>query len=373
MFLRIDKSSIIKKIDVTSEGYLSVVAPIARTGVYNYILPNGELQREYIPPTTLFNQDSINTLQLKPVTNDHPSTFVDTDSYKELSVGSVGETIHKDGDKLFAKFMVTDSEAIDDVNDGKLQLSPAYTCDLDFTAGVTPDGEKYDAIQINRVYNHLAIVDKARGGNELNFKVDSDSNIAIQTDNNLNQQGNSEMKNSIRIDGVDHAVDNEAIVSHIATLNQKVDGLETDLDKEKAEGVTLTAKLDSAKEEIASLKADASSDEDVTARVDAKLALINTARTVLGEDGVKTTDSDEAIMKAVVLKVAPKAKLDSYEGDEKAIYLKARFDSAVESFSEDEDEMAEQRRNLNKNDGEQRKDARAEFDKKRSERWKGKK
>jgi uncharacterized protein len=60
--------------------------------------------------------------------------------------------------------MLRDSKAIQLVKDGKRQLSVGYSCDLSWQDGVTPEGEKYDAIQTNIRGNHLAIVTEARGG-----------------------------------------------------------------------------------------------------------------------------------------------------------------------------------------------------------------
>lgn len=332
-FLRIDRKFLKGSTTVTKtdEGYLSVTAPIARTGVYKYVQPDGTIQREYIPPTTLFSQDSIETLQLKPVTNNHPFNFVNTDSYQDLSVGSVGETIVQEGDKLVAKFMITSQDAIDAVNEGRLQLSPAYSCGLDFTSGVTDDGEHYDAIQIDRKYNHLAIVDKARGGDELNFKMDGDLDIGVETNKNYNLIERDSMKKTIRIDSVDHEVGDE-VASHISALSVRADNAEDSLVAKEAEVSTLQAKLDSAEEEVEQLTLKLDSTDKIDERVDAKINLITTAMSVLGEDGFKKSDSDEDIKKAVVLKVYPKAepKLDSCDD----AYLNARFDSAVESFED---------------------------------------
>ena len=368
-FLRIDRKSTITEVKTTDEGYLSVTAPIARTGVYNYLQPDGSIQREYIPPTTLFSMDSIETLRLKPVTNNHPSNFVNTDSYQELSVGSVGETIVEEGDKLFAKFMITQQDAIDDVNQGKVQLSPAYSCDLEFTKGISPDGEHYDAIQVNRKYNHLAIVDKARGGDSLNFKMDSDSDIGVQTDNNL-IEGDS--MQTIHIDGVDHKIDNEVVAKHISALTVRADNAEDALKDEKAEVTKLQAKLDAGEEKIAEMQTKLDSTEELDKRVDARVELLSVATSILGEDGFNKTDSDEAIMRAVVLKTSPKAEAKLDSADDKITYLKARFDSAIDAM--EDDASAENRLDSADTDGganEKISDARQKHIDAMENRWKG--
>ena len=39
-----------------------------------------------------------------------------------------------------------------------------YKVDLLLQSGTTDNGERYDAVQLRRRYNHLAICDRARGG-----------------------------------------------------------------------------------------------------------------------------------------------------------------------------------------------------------------
>jgi hypothetical protein len=67
---------------------------------------------------------------------------------------------------------VTDEDAIGNIESGRQQLSPGYECKLFLQEG-TYKGEKFDAIQIDRRYNHVAICDKARGGSDLKLNLDS--------------------------------------------------------------------------------------------------------------------------------------------------------------------------------------------------------
>ena len=347
--LRFDRAQKLTSVERTDEGYLRITAPIAKCSIYTYRLDDGTIQREYVPPTTLFSQDSIDTLKLKPVTNNHPKSFVKSDSFKNLSIGVVGESIVQDRDKLVATFIISSQDGIDAVDSGKNQLSPAYTCEVLQQSGITPDGQHYDAVQINRRYNHLALVPKARGGDELSFKMDSsDTEYGIETIATNNNK-ESYMATSIRIDGVDHAIENPVVASHIATLTvkaDKLDAMESQLTELNTAKVELSAKLDAKDAEIVDLKAK-SSDEAIAKRVDAKVALISTAKEILGDE-LKADASDEAIMESVILKVSPEAKLDGFDGDMKSVYLKARFDAAVEMFSKDA--VADQRKQTRKSD-----------------------
>ena len=54
-----------------------------------------------------------------------------------------------------------------------------YTTDLKFEDGVTPTGERYDAIQTNLRMNHLAVVTAARGGSHLRIGDDSKGKLTM--------------------------------------------------------------------------------------------------------------------------------------------------------------------------------------------------
>src|SRR5690606_36395618 len=58
-------------------------------------------------------------------------------------------------------------------NGGKSGLSPGYTCRIDETPGTHPIFGPYDAIQRDRVYNHVAHTDSPRGGPTVRLRVDS--------------------------------------------------------------------------------------------------------------------------------------------------------------------------------------------------------
>lgn len=48
----------------TPEGYLQATAYATRTGVFDYLLPDGSLFREYRPAEEVFNPDSLETLKI---------------------------------------------------------------------------------------------------------------------------------------------------------------------------------------------------------------------------------------------------------------------------------------------------------------------
>lgn len=156
----------------TRDGYLVADAKVGRAGIQIYTgaevgEPTRDQVRVYRPPEEVFAKDAMASVAWRPVTVDHPSVMVDATNWRDLSVGSTGDTVTKDGDHIRVPLTLMDSAAIAAVEAGKRELSLGYTCDLDMTAGVTPSGETYDAVQRNIRVNHLAICSAARGGPDL--------------------------------------------------------------------------------------------------------------------------------------------------------------------------------------------------------------
>jgi hypothetical protein len=161
------------KVKKTDEGYLTGDAPIAKVGVMTYFLSDGSIRKELVNQDTLFNIDSMNTLKMKPITDTHPpERMLDSKTVKRRKVGFTGENIKRDGEYLVTPLTITDEDAVINIDEGRIELSPGYICDLKLEKG-TFQGEHYDAVQLNRRYNHVALCDKARGGSDLKLQLDS--------------------------------------------------------------------------------------------------------------------------------------------------------------------------------------------------------
>lgn len=156
---------------VTKDGYVVGRAKIARAGVQAYggaSVGRDDLAivRIYRPEEEVFADAAMASLAHRPITLDHPDDFVSARNWKDLAVGNTGGRVVRDGDFVALDLALMDQAAIEAVQSGKRQLSVGYSCTLDFTAGITPDGEAYDAVQRNIRGNHLALVDVARAGPE---------------------------------------------------------------------------------------------------------------------------------------------------------------------------------------------------------------
>jgi hypothetical protein len=157
----------------TKEGYLAVRARAARAGVYDYlgreIDPEGghfkadQVVKAYRPEDEVFARDAVHSFLMKPITNGHPSVPVTADNWKDHAKG-VNAGALRDGDHLAFDLIIMDAATIADVDSGKRALSNGYGCDIEIGDGTAPDGTAFNATQRSIRGNHVAVVDKARGG-----------------------------------------------------------------------------------------------------------------------------------------------------------------------------------------------------------------
>ena len=156
----------------TPEGFLEMRARIGRAGLHDYragevggppgAAPDAPV-RVYRPPAQVFDPASMESFAGKAVTLDHPPAMVDSGNWRDHAVGHSGQGVVRDGDHVAADLFIADAAAVAKAEAGA-ELSNGYWADFDFTPGVTPEGERYDAVQRNIRGNHIAIVDKGRCG-----------------------------------------------------------------------------------------------------------------------------------------------------------------------------------------------------------------
>lgn len=306
----------------TDEGFYNDSPVIGRTGILIYRNADGTERREYRPPEEAFNDDSLKSIRGKPVTLGHHGMVTADNIGNAKAVGTVLSAARKDGNTIRADVVIYNLDTTD------RELSCGYTTTLDETAGVTPDGEHYDAVQRNIRYNHLAIVTRGRAGvarlnldGEQYIEESEDSMEKIKLDSGLEYDAAPEVK------------------------------LAFDSMKEKAEADKkafdeLQAKYDVASAEVEKLKADAVKAEeaykaDFAEAVKTALEL----REIAKEKGVENADgmSNDEIKRAVIAKVYPEVKLDGKSAD----YVEAVFDMSKAVKAEKADAMADQRAKLN--------------------------
>lgn len=165
----VDRAEVLNDGHQTADGYLAFDAKVARVGVYEYMgaeigRPELGVVKVYRPPESVFHTDAMRTFAHKPITDDHPSVEVKADNWRDHARGWTGAQVARDGDFLRVEMILADASVIDAYKAGKVELSPGYRAELTEKAGRLDDGTTYDFVMGPPRGNHIAVVDRARGG-----------------------------------------------------------------------------------------------------------------------------------------------------------------------------------------------------------------
>ncbi len=327
---RYDAITLPKQATKTDEGYLKATLRCTRTGVFLYSKADGGIFREYRPIEEVSAQESVNSLKGKPVTNDHPlERKVSADNASDLMRGFTGETAELDTEKyLCVNGTITDAALVSDIEMGKVELSCGYDCELDMTPGISPQGERYDAVQRNIRYNHVAVVDRGRAGREARIRMDSDFKLLEDAVIKVTMNDGSVIEVSTQADADKliasqrtAKVDAEkatAAAAQLSTLQGKHDGLDAKV-KELEGKLGQTATDEEAK------KIQAKQDAAVSERV-SLLVTANKFMPAEKQASLIKLDS-QGIMRAVLMEKNPELKLDGKTPE----YIAARFEVLTET------------------------------------------
>ena len=154
----------------TPEGYLIDNPILTRVGIFEYHNPDGTIRRELRLPEEVFAAESLASYKGKPVILTHEAGLVDVDNVQQEHIGTILSEGIQDGDDVRAQIVIHDAESLDY---GLRELSLGYTQTPDETPGVW-NGQPYDAIQRNIQINHLALVEKARAGEQARLNIDGE-------------------------------------------------------------------------------------------------------------------------------------------------------------------------------------------------------
>lgn len=156
------------------DGSLLAEGFVAKPGILVYKDREGNTTRELIPAEELHRSDSLGTLARVALTLEHPDVDVSKDNVGTLGVGDVDSIIDASeaGGFVRIRLAIRRADAIKAVKAGKVQLSPGYRVRVDPTPGIDPRFGPFDAVQRNRQYNHVALVDMARGGPDIRLRAD---------------------------------------------------------------------------------------------------------------------------------------------------------------------------------------------------------
>lgn len=364
---RLDNGGSLRSKRVTVDGAVRFDAVLTRTGVFTYS-DGVKTWREYRAPEEVFAPASLASFELVPVTDDHPREFVTADNAEQYVKGRTAEgSIKRDGNNMVGALIIDDRKLLGKVDAGKAEVSNGYECVVIWGAGVSPEGERYDARQTEIVGNHVAVVDAGRAGNA-RLKTDArtmrtDSAIQIDEVPGMVPSANQTDATSAVQNRRDDAMNLEQALAALAAANkengayavklaaadkrgddaeQRVKDITTTLTKAEAERDSAKTRADAADQKVkdadaavAKAKTDAAAavGDQVKARVD-----LLTKASAVGVKEIKRGDATVAVLDAEPneIRLAVIAKIDGAEVPsekrDNAAYVEARFDFAIESY-----------------------------------------
>ena len=369
----------------TPEGYLIDNPILTRVGIFEYHNPDGTIRRELRLPEEVFAAESLASYKGKPVILTHEAGLVDVDNVQQEHIGTILSEGIQDGDNVRAQIVIHDAESLDY---GLRELSLGYTQTPDETPGVW-NGQPYDAIQRNIQINHLALVEKARAGEQARLNIDGEEQggnqmskarkdgltpeeIArlveeykqrqaqrMQNSNPTTDEGTNPEEQTTDEDEADPVKevkdrrdrrdasgdcetmdeasgviaqqdeDIQKLLDFIAQLQAKIDFDEASAEEEvktDGEGETAEANADEEEPQENPLNMDS-----IDAYVNQKIELIRLGDK-LNLDGIETMKPMDA-KKAIIKKVHPNIRLDGKD----TAYINAMFDIAKESVGKRKD------------------------------------
>jgi len=292
-----------KKWRMDARNRLIVESTPTRAGVFTYYNQNGERVRELRHPDDVFSRETMDSLNVIPYTTQENHTSLMTpENVRERTYGMTMADATRVDNHASIKIKITDGKEIKAVMNGEsLELSNGYTCDIVKESGHF-DGEEYDVRQKNIVYDHVARVKKARGGENCRIRLDSaDSAICgieaerLDSGNLSNSQDGENMADiktvivkrqvplrvsgEFRLDALDLEIneDQNSIVDQLATREESLFG---ELAKVNSAYTQQTVKMDALEQENKSLKAGAEgmvSDERLDQVINDRIALFGLA------------------------------------------------------------------------------------------------
>jgi hypothetical protein len=157
---------------------LIVNATPTRAGIFDYYVPDGmggvKKVRELRHPDDVFSRETMDSLKAIPYTTqvNHVSLMT-PENVRERTYGVTMSNVERKDNHASVDIKINDGKEIKAVqNKESLELSCGYDCDIVVVPGEY-NGERYDQKQINIVYDHVARVEKARGGESCRIRLDS--------------------------------------------------------------------------------------------------------------------------------------------------------------------------------------------------------
>lgn len=325
-----DKGTLSKTV-ITDEGFLVCEIDFARSGVQQYYnvelgmmfkdKPETAVINVLRPEREVFDAESMSSFSLIPLTNGHPSNFLDAETVKHYQVGTTGENVVRNGDFVRTKIKVTDADIVKKIQSGYKQFSAGYSSIVKPHSEIV-DGIQIHAIQTNIRGNHLAVaINNARCGSGCSIK----DNTNMKTEKII-AEIKVEMSDEIRValkdsfakvetefaEVAQKLVDSEA---KIAEIQQLWDACKK---KKEDEIEEIKAQLDDAKSKVLP-------QDKIDEMIEERVKTINDCKSILPEVDIKLSNIE---MKRAV--VAEKCSdLKDTASVKTPAYIEARFDALM--------------------------------------------
>ena len=333
---------IIMKAQVTDDGWIKDAPVITRSGIFTYRDVNGKEIKEYRSPDEVFKEDSLASLHAIPITLGHHG-IVNKDNIPTV-IGTVVSTGRKDNDNVIADIIIHDSKKLGSLR----ELSLGYRANVRIEKGTTPSGERYDAVQTDIFYNHLAAVTKGRAGNA-KIRLDGEDKVSFELEND----DMTDKMVTVRLDDIEYACAQE-VARALIKLQTEASERTRNYDTLQAQKDSLAGQVAEAQmilEQVATVVQDETKEyKELPTKVKAILEGIeNRIKERMGLEIVANKHEikfDEK-MTAIDLKkaVITKLKGDSFRFDGKSDeYVNSAYDLVVETSDTKTNKVGEQRK-----------------------------
>ena len=341
MLTRYDTAPINKIEQDATTGFVHVNnVPIARVGVFPYLKGDGSIEMEAKLPAELLADTTVKSADNKPVTDDHPEEFVNQSNANKYMKGFTASNAHVDNDTLRVDMTITDAALINEINQGKQELSIGFETDIVPQKGEYK-GLVYDSVQKNIQINHVAVVERGRAGHSVRLVGDS----AEMVDEDI-KKGKQMETTKVRLGDTDITVatgdadkvvkvdaDNSEKEKKIADLKAKIadykkqlEELQGDADSSKKSEEEAKAEKDALEKQLETYKKKYEGD-GLDQAIDAKIGLIEKVKPYVGDSFDFNGKTDKDIKVATLKAIDDSINLNDKSDD----YINAYFDSTIKN------------------------------------------
>jgi len=160
------------------QGFLRAWGVVSKPGILVY-QNEDSTRKEFVPETTLLDEEYLRSLSDQVTTKEHPPEPVDSTNADKYSVGHTNDVVYDDGFQRVA-ITVTDEQCAREIESGKRdELSVGYkvkavrkdSLPADLVEEIESEFGTFDLVQAKRRANHVAITEDARA--DVGFQLDS--------------------------------------------------------------------------------------------------------------------------------------------------------------------------------------------------------